>query len=260
MTTATGKSPSTVTNLFVACINLKWPETGDQDEALNFILEHPKIKRKIDFEAKRLTDVNLELDRDDLGNEIKTLLYLAIKNEFNLQLDPQRMAGWLCSRIAWRTLDHVSKECDVVYTRDEANGDPEYRRIDKFSLSYVGEAELSYAALQPGTFHLLGSQKDKSFQRLSLGDQIPADVERHPNFESFLRKAPIKTQHKHVLMYVVIMGYNFRELADVYEVSSPTARKLYKQAVASLKRHILSLSLAEQHSIQNLLRGLNERS
>jgi hypothetical protein len=252
-----GIKPSSVKNLFTACINLRWPETGDQEEAISFILSHPKIKRKIDFEAKRLSTINDEFDRKELRTEIVTLLYLAIKNEFNLQLDPNRMEGWLCSRIAWRTLDHIYRECDLVYAKDKVSEEAEYSRIEKIPLDkppmFGEDRDAIGERVELTTRNTQDVVSSYSTNGMSLGDMIPADIEKHQTFESFLRKSPIKTQHKHVLMYVITMGYSFQELADIYRVSTPTARKLYNQAVMSIKRHILGLSHAEQQSVHGLL-------
>jgi hypothetical protein len=226
-------------DLFVACINLKWPETGDQNKAMKIILEHPKIKRRIEFEAKRFSDMNAELDKDELFDDIQTILYLAIKNEFSLQKDPTRMESWLCARVGWRSLDHVARQCHLTYGKDK-NGDGEYKRTEKLPLDTIDQSHFGRSTI-------------------AFGDQMPAGIERHPTFESFLRKAHIRISHKHVLMYVITMSYNFRELADIYGVSSPTARKLYKRAVDSLKRYVSGLTPAEQLSIQNLLRRVSER-
>jgi len=259
-TTVNGTRPETDTSLFVACINLKWPDTGDQDKAMYLILKHPKIKRKINFESKKFSDMNPELDREDLRREIKTLLYLAIKREFSLGLDPAKMEGWLCSRIAWRALDHVSKECDLVYEVNDETGTADYRRVEKLSLDHLVQTttDLQTATVSNGR-HDRGGRKLNG-TTVAFGDQISADIERHPNFETFLRRARIKITHKHVLMYVIAMNYNFRELADVYGVSSPTARKLYRRAVLALKRYIMSLPYEEQVGVQNLLVGVYERS
>jgi DNA-directed RNA polymerase specialized sigma24 family protein len=199
--------------------------------------------------------MNAELDRRELRQEIETLLYLAIRNEFNLRLDPKRMEGWLCSRIAWRALDHISRECDLIYGRDDDSGEAQYRRVEKISLDQTPQATANLKRTNTVTAKGVATY-DTS---VSFGDMIPASIERHPTFESFLRKSRIKTQHKHVLMYVIAMNYNFRELADVYGVSSPTARKLYKRAVESLRRYIMKLSVPEQTSVHNLLKGVYER-
>lgn len=239
-----------IDSLFQACINLKWPETGNQDQALEFLLNHPRIRNKIDFEAKRLSRENDELDCDELTKEIESLLYLAIRNEFNLKLTPSKIGGWLCSRIAWRALDHVAKQCEFVYDpKSKENG---YKRIKKTPILGVGDRDPDRNLRRdPASLSLL--------ENMSFGDMNPASAELHPNFESFLRKSSIKSQHKHVLMYMVVMDYSFKELADIYQISSPTARKLYKQALASFKRYVLGLDPEEQQSLKNLLSGKRER-
>lgn len=240
-----GSAPKTDTELFVACINLKWPDTGDHNRAMEAILANPKVKRKIDFESRRLAGLNGELDRRDLREEIKTILFLAIKNEFSLALDPMRMEGWLCARIAWRTLDHIARECELVYEQGE---DSRYTRIEKVSLAMPDM--ISYNDQNTnGKRHSINHHEP-------VGDMITASAKNHDTFDSFLRSAKIKLQYKHIIMYVYAMGYNFKELAELYGVSSPTARKFYRRAIESLRRYISTMTPGEQDMVKGLLGGL----
>jgi DNA-directed RNA polymerase specialized sigma24 family protein len=50
------------------------------------------------------------------------------------------------------------------------------------------------------------------------------------------------------------MDYTFRELADIYGLSSPTIRKRYKLAEEALGKYVSRLSEKEKVAVQDLIR------
>jgi hypothetical protein len=139
--------------LFVACAAIRWPETGDQEDAMQLILTHPKIRAKITWEANRYAGMNSELDAAQLACDIQTILYLAIRSEFTLFKDPKKMVGWLCARVGWRSLDHVTRECGLVYEKN-TEGEGEYSRVEKVSVSSLENfsQDLTYLCSSDGLY------------------------------------------------------------------------------------------------------------
>lgn len=225
--------------IYNACIILKWPEVGDKNLAMKTILDYSTIKKKINYEALKRSKMNLELDRKELESDIKTILYLAIQSEFNLNIAVDKIIVWLTNRIEWRSLDFIKKECELIWEKNK-NG-LNYRRIEKIQLDEVTETQ---------------SEDDKYISR---GNQTSAMIEKHNSLESFIRKSNIKLEHKMILIYSITMAYTLNELASLYGVSRPTIITRYKKAKLALKKYVDSLGQAQRDSIYNLLSGIKER-
>jgi len=212
-----------------SCLNQVRYAEDLRSEAFDKILSHPTIAKKIEWEANRFSSINPEFTKEDLKADITRILYESILKEWNKKKDKEKSISFCCSRIAWRTSTFIAKELELERTIDE-EGKGVYTRPSKSEIT----------------------------------EEVIANIRQdHPNDESksslmtdIIRDANIETKYKHPLIYVLVLGCNFKELSRYYRCTAPTASTIYKKSLAAFKDYVNNSSKEEAEAIFEAIREL----
>jgi predicted DNA-binding protein YlxM (UPF0122 family) len=212
---------------------------------LNTIITEPYIQELIKATAIEQSRRNYSLSRKELENDIISVLFIAILNEFKLDKNISRIVDFICSRIRWRTKDYVKNQSELVYlspSQRKTEGENGYFRIVKISIEKIDKMEESKKEKILPTNYLKGKLKTSTNKKL----------------DDMILDSNLSAKDKALLVFVYVLGYSFSEVARIYSVSNVTIWNHHKLALVKLKKYVKSLTEEERFDIASTLNAKSE--
>lgn len=183
--------------------------------------------------------MNNSLSYKELVVDIKSTLFLAIREELNIDSNPEKIRSWLYSVLRWRTLDKIKKDCELDYDAEKKR----YINTHKVSLdNNLGEAETS-----------LNEEVLKSIPKVK-GDRAHLQSGNYINLEYIIRKSKISPFDKTILLFTYVYGNSVKEVCEIIGKGEfPFREKYLPNAINNFLNSLEQTGLFDKETLYEVL-------